>query len=500
MIGHLPLAVYAVMLVCAYVGLVRRKQADRTDARIPGTIVIGLALGAIFLVRLSLAGWFDPGRDGDIAWQQWLGLQIIHTGHLPSALGAEAFTAPGAPWVPQEWALSVLVALTLGTPFFIVTVLVAATMVLITLLVTAMAARALEASTVAIAFAVVCVGFAMLESYGIRAQVFGWAVLALLFFLLRTSTGPRLWLAVPLVAVWANLHASAALAPVLLALWTIGMAIDEGGWTPNVRQCLFVTLGCVAAVFITPLGYRLPLYALHLVASPIRAAINEWQPSDITATSFSLGALPLIVATCIFGVEPSRRWRELLLFAAMTWLTFSAVRNVPIAAIALAPAVAQRLTAYLAQSARVNSIFSERPIRMLFYAGCGVAAILAGAILFTSTDYTKGTLPVAAIASLGAIPGTHNLYCEDFAWCSLALQYPNVREFLDGRADPFPPPVWKDYETVYAAKGAWRQVLRRRDVNAIVIEKQHALASALPEWRAWRLVYEDKKFRLFLRN
>jgi hypothetical protein len=109
-------------------------------------------------------------------------------------------------------------------------------------------------------------------------------------------------------------------------------------------------------------------------------------------------------------------------------------------------------------------------------------------------------LPEGAIARLAAMPGTHRVYCEDFAWCSLALSHPNLQEFIDGRCDPFPLPVWKDYVTVYRAKGNWRAVLDRRGVDAIIVQKKHALARALPLWRGWRLVYADDDYRLCVRR
>ena len=83
------------------------------------------AVALIFVARFAAAAWFDPARDGDIAWQRRLGMQILQTGHLPNALGIEAFTAPNASWVPQEWALGIAIALTLHTPFFALLVLAA---------------------------------------------------------------------------------------------------------------------------------------------------------------------------------------------------------------------------------------------------------------------------------------------------------------------------------------------------------------------------------------
>lgn len=457
------------------------------------------AIAMIFLARFAVSAWFDPGRDGDIAWQQWLGLQILHSGHIPLTLGPEAFTAAGAPWVPQEWVLSVLVASMLGTPQFAFLVAFATLAGVATILLTAWSARRLGASTLATAICALCVAFSMVESYGIRAQVFAWALLAATMLILRTCEGRARWWIVPIVALWANLHASALLAPALLALWTVGIAIEQRGWNARVRAYAVLTIASAGAVFLTPLGYRLPLYAIALIQSPIRTAINEWQASNIADFSFMAGALVLVVATFALGVERSRRWPEWLIFAAVTWLAVSAIRNVPVCAIAIAPAVAQRLTLLIPERLRINAIFAERPVTALLYAGTLIAAIVTGVALGSSSEMRVGNLPVRAIATLASVSGTHNLYCEDFAWCSLALAYPNVREFIDGRCDPFPIAVWNDYETIYGAKGSWREALDRRGVDAIVVSNKHALARALDKWHDWRLVYSDESYRLFVR-
>lgn len=461
---------------------------------------VALAIAAIFIARFAVGAWFDPGRNGDIAWQQWLGQQIIHTGHLPLVLGHEAFAAQGAPWVPQEWALSLLVALTVGTPQFPFMVLLTTLVGGATLVFTAWSAKRLGSSTIATALCTLCVAFSMVESYGIRAQVFAWALLAGVMFVLRTCEGRARWWIVPLTVAWANVHASAMLAPVVLALWTAGVALEQRMWNRRVKGYALLTGATAAAVFLTPLTYRLPLYAISLLHSPIRFGIQEWQPADLSATSFVLGPLPLILAAALLGVSKVRRWPEFLVFAALTWLAFTALRNSPICAVVLAPVVAQRLSAYLPQRLRINAIFSERPAIAMLYCATLSAAALSAFTLAHTPKFVTSTLPQTAIAQLAAVPGKHQLLCQDFAWCSSALAYPNLREFMDGRCDPFPLPVWSDFETVSKATRGWQAVLDRREVDAILAKNSSELGRALPHLRQWRRIYADKTYRLYVRR
>ncbi len=463
------------------------------------------AIVILFSARFAAGAWFDPRRDADIAWQQWLGSSILHNGHLPVALGAETFTAAGAHWVPQEWALSLLVALTVGTAAFPVLAAISVLAGAAVLAVTAFAARRLGASTFATLLCVTCVGYSMVESYGIRAQVFGWALLAAVMYVLRCTRGKTLWWTVALTALWANLHASAMLSPAFLAIWTVGIAIEERSWSARLRQHIALTIACAAAVCATPLGIRLPIYAAQLFASPIRHIIQEWQPSDLIADSFLFGAFPLLLAACIWGVawrsqrsESPYRWSEAVLFAGAAWLLFGALRNIPIFAIVVAPSVAAGMTRVIPETVRVNRLLREVPMAALVNVTAVAGAFLIAMRLSQMPDYYKGDLPSQPVAALAALPGIHNLYCEDFAWCGLALKYANLREFIDGRCDPFPLPVWEQYQAVYLLRPQWKDILKRTGVNAILVKRKHPLARAVAMRADWRSIYADAQYEVFV--
>ena len=53
MIGHLPIAVYALMLVCAYFGLLRKRSVNPQSVQTGGirpTIAVGMAIAVIFFI------------------------------------------------------------------------------------------------------------------------------------------------------------------------------------------------------------------------------------------------------------------------------------------------------------------------------------------------------------------------------------------------------------------------------------------------------------------
>jgi len=47
------------------------------------------------------------------------------------------------------------------------------------------------------------------------------------------------------------------------------------------------------------------------------------------------------------------------------------------------------------------------------------------------------------------------VFCEDLAWCSVFLGDRSTRVFMDGRCDPYPLPVWRDYIAVIGGNSVW---------------------------------------------
>ena len=444
-----------------------------------GIVLAGLA-GADVAGALRV-----PPSDGDLGWQHWLGVQILGGG-LPHALGAESFSAQGARWVPQEWLFSSLLALAVAHGIAWLFALAVGACAVLALGCVALRCARYGAHPAAVAFVLIFVGVAMSQSFGVRVQVIGWAMLAA--FLLALDFGGRLrWTAILIAVLWANFHASAVLAPLLAAAAAFGSAVQ--GDRRGAVHGIMLAAGCAFAVCATPLGTSLPLYAVELAHSPIRHWIHEWRPTGFADLGFVLGALPLIA---LAALAVPRSWRAIALAAPFVYLTVVAVRNVPLAAIACAPLAAVALTALL------PSLAAWRPIRSRMVA---TAAIVA-AFLTVGTANAIGARgvhderPLSAIAQLAGLPGRHRLLCEDFAWCGPALDTGRVAVFLDGRADPFPPSVWTDYDTVIHVRAGWRRVMRRYAVGALLVHRDGALDRAA-ERDGWR-VARDGPIRLLL--
>lgn len=457
-------------------------------ADVPG-VRLAWPILAVFAARFMTTALTFPDVDGDLTWQRWLGRAIRASARLPHALGAETYSAPGAAWVPQEWLFATFASLHGSGPLDGLAAGAALSAIAALALGGVRAARG-GAAPLAVAAALACAGFALFEAFGVRAQVFTWPLLALFLVLLDLESPAAYW-AVAVAVVWANLHASVMLAAPLALAAAAGSYLDER-WSARTRRSLLVALGALAATCCTPLGTALPRYALAVFGSPFKRAIVEWQPPGLADASFAFGALPLLLALCMFGVA---RWRDRGIVVLTAGLMFTAERNVPLFALACFPLVARSLPFRLAGRPEAA------PGRgALFVPLVSLAAAAALTLLLIGRARTQA-LPAdrlgATIAAVRALPGDHRVFCADFSWCSAFLGAPRDRVFLDGRADPYPQAVWDDFATIVNVRPGWDGALRGRGTDVVLTTRGEPLAAALALSADWRRVYANDAYAVW---
>ena len=462
---------------------------------------------AWFVIAIFAGGYFataifGPQHDGDLGWQRWLGAYVASTYSLPQQLGPETFTANGARWVPHEWLFSLIVYSSglSGWPAFAGFCALCASSALA--IVAWKAARA-GAHPYAVALSVTFAGVALLESFGVRVQVLAWPLLAAFLLSLETD-GPSAYFAVPIVALWSNVHASVMLAPILAGVVCLGNYFDSG-WNARLRRSCAIAVACGLATCANPLGYKIPLYAWTLFSSSFKSMIDEWHRTTLGDSSFAAGALPLLLCILVFGIHGAHRWRDRLVLAVFAWLMFSAARNVALFALAAVPLAATALSSgvpYLRR--RLGIMFVKRVKGVALFESFAAIAIAVGVGFGVMSgerppQSQEQTQMQLALSAIRALPGSRNVLCADFAWCSFLLGSPRDRVFLDGRADPYPQAVWDDYSTIVRVHEHWQQRLRLRSVDVILVGRAIPLEQALLLAPDWRSVFVNHDYRVWAR-
>ncbi|MBV8153826.1 MAG: hypothetical protein JOY98_05355 [Candidatus Eremiobacteraeota bacterium] len=450
-------------------------------------------MGPAYLVVLIVCAAFAgrlirlpyTGALGDLYWQQQLGRYIFEHHNLPTALGAETFTAPGAPWVPQEWLMGIVVYLAMSHGALWILGLLATAALAVALLLTARRAQRFGASGTGIA---ICVLLAMLSvegSFGIRAQAFAWLFFASLLYTLDLE-GPGAFAALAIVVAWANVHASVMLAVPVVWIDAAVALLQRGAANAQARRKLALAALVPLATLATPLGVELPRYALMLVQSPIRHSIEEWQPISPHATFFWYGAFPL-VALVVAGLRTLWRTcpRDLLWTALLLAMTVGAARNAALLAFVAAPPAALAYTTLIARLRLPQTASRVGPRRLAVAGGIVIAIVAFVWNVRAPIRPDDPQPPLATLDRVAAMPGVHRVFCYDFSVCSVALAYGNLRVFMDGRADPYPLAVWNDFNLVRNGRARWLDVLNAYGVDVVIARTGDPLDRGLRDRRDW---------------
>lgn len=450
---------------------------------------MGLAYVVVLIICAAFTGRVaqDPFTDGDLFWQKHLGEYVLAHHALPTTLGTETFAAPGVPWTPQEWLLGIAAFLAISHGALWVLAIAIGFVLAAALLISAVRAQRFGGTILPVAIATVLLALDLEGSFGIRAQVLAWPLFALLLFALDLE-GPAVFTVLAVIAAWANVHASVMLALPIVWIDALTTLFRRGIGDAETRRRLALALLAPLATLATPLGVRLPLYAIMLVQSPIRHSIDEWQPLALHHAFFWSGGAPMIalIALCI-----RRLWRErprdLICGVVLLIMSIGAVRNAALLGIVLCPLAARAIDMLFERFAwwPVNPIRDEGP-RWLAIGGSMAVAVLVFFVTWkTPLQKDAWVPPVATFDRLAASPQDHRVFCYDFSICSIALDHPNLQVFMDGRADPYPLSIWNDFNIIRGAHRDWANLLDVYKIDIVLAKRGDPLDKALTKRRGW---------------
>jgi hypothetical protein len=389
-----------------------------------------LALAAWGFAAAAAAGRWRQGLRGDALWQWRTGLWIAAHGRVP-ATGLWSWGAAHTPWINLEWgfdALTGLLSRVLGPAAFGIWALVVAVGVP-----AALWARFRRFGTAPGWGAVLLVAAFMgcAPALAWRPQLVSFVLVPVWWGVLEAAVDRprRLWLLVPLLWVWEQLHGSFLLGLVSLAWWIVTRAAPGAAhpWDPPTRRTLAAVLPALAVTLgLTPYGFGLVAHALWELRQPaLWQAIQEWQgPNFHQAGALLFVGWPALAVGAAAWARPAaaRRAGGWLwgLWALTLGMTLLAVRNLPyfgLATVSLAAAAWPRgpVRGTLAPAAS---------------AAIGCAALGWLAVQAPAWVTVRPGLPPAVVAPLRAGGRVLNSYNSGDALVALGI--PTA---VDGRTD-----------------------------------------------------------------
>ena len=330
-----------------------------------------------------------------------------------------------------------------------------------------------------------------------RPLLFGLLCLVLMVTVVEERRSP--WLLLPIMWVWVNSHGSFPLGVLWLGAVGVGSWIDRRSFPRDLLPYVAGLVGGLAVACINPLGPKLLTFALTVGQKrEVFKTIIEWASPNFQDFT-GLFSLVFLVLGLVILLRARPAWRDVIPVVGFLALGLIAVRNLPMAAIVMAPAIGRALRPAPAASGPASLEPERRPPLNLAILGVLALAVLifaASAVSGRSLDLSS--YPVALTSRLdraGLLQAPHRLAHQDLVGNYLALRDGRrARVFVDDRYDMYPVRSANDYAELLRGGPRSLSILKRYDVDVVLWDRDQPLVPLLRATGDWRqLGKADKK-------
>jgi hypothetical protein len=478
---------------------------------------------AFVLLAIAVADcvqYADPDLWGHVRFGQIM----LSTGHLIRH-DIFSYSAPGSLWIDHEWLTEVIMACcynTLGVLGLKLFKFVCAG--LIVLLLNAGLAETEAAQDIQFAILLIA-SFAVAGQVEFRPQLADYIFLAAILVLLaRDLRGrrARLWLVLPIMVLWANLHGGFIVGVAVLGLYA-GVIGAQELWDgkPPARglRLGLLTAAALVVTLINPYGVGEWYIVLHNFQNPLTMHLNVefqslfWQlrhggltMKSIAPYVFPVGLMAVLAVS--FAMTPRREDLALIAIAAlMSAGALYAIRNMAMAAIACAAPAASHLDLALDRFWRAKHLKNREP-RLHAAVSVQLAAFIGMIFLILEQGIFSARLPSYLKCPVGAVEFMQrhdlhgNVLCQ-YVWGVYVIWHeaPRSKVFFDSFELRYPQSVQNDYIS-FAFRGgaAARAMLKRYPHDYVLVETRYRTYRFMMRQAGWKLIYRDPVAALFART
>jgi hypothetical protein len=449
-------------------------------------LAFAVACFTLFYCLFLFRGNQQLFRDSDAGWHIRTGEAILATGNLPRT-DPFSFTRAGRPWFAWEWLADVATggihrANGLNGVALFYAAAITAGVWLWFRLHWALGGSFLIAGVMAPLLLSTCN-----IHWLARPHVLSWIFLLLAVF----PRKPNLLVVGLVTALWANVHASFFLAPVIALVF----ALEDRWYLKAAGMAL-------AGSLLNPYGAQLHYHVFrYLTDSALLSRIGEFQSFD-----FHTAGAGQIVATVLLGVIggtlalTQKRLHHFVLAILITALALRSARALPLCALLLLPIANAAITRWLESVARTHQFLAySANLRALDVRFHGFALIplvlLAAACLTPAAGFPADQFPVAAYPH---IPAGARLFAPDkFGGYLIYRSNGTLKVFFDGRSDLYGAEFLQQYSRLVQVRPGWRQYWDSFHFTHALLPADAPLLPAL-EQLGWRTLYQDKTATLLV--
>jgi hypothetical protein len=490
------------------------------------------ALWGFLAVALpALAAVVAPMPMVDLGYQLRAGSDILGGAGIPTQ-DAWTFTAQGVPWVDQQWLAQAVLAAAYRLGSWTGLVLLRVALVAGTFWLLSRAIRARRPTLGPRTVALLALGAFVLAApgLGLRPQLFGFVLFAATLFLVtdREAHPTRVWLVPVLAALWASLHGTYVLAPVLAG---VAWLEDLHARSPRRHSMLGVAIVAAAATALNPLGIDVWAYAVRLATNTqIAGRVSEWQHTTLADPGGVLFWISVALVVAVVAVRRSSvTWPMLV-----TLLAFGALGGWTLRAIGWWALVAAVVVAGLLPVRVVDGVdggvdggSARRPaLGSPLNAVVGLAIVVVSVVLLPGwrapasvygapegllTYAPAGITQQLRVTSTARLMPIRTVWAPQVWTSAFELAAPDKLYAVDSRIEIFPAAVWRDVDAVAAGGAQALAILDRYRVEAVVTRRSgdEALEATLAassgasgdvQERVWARSYTDDDGSIWIRG
>lgn len=476
------------------------------------------------------AGAISLLGDGDAGWHIRLGEMFLANGHLP-ATDPFSFTMAGKTWFAWEWLADVVLALAHQLDGLQGVVLLAGAVIALTSSMLLRYMLWLRVNVVVAILSMLLICSVSSVHWLARPHMFTWGFLIATLWLLesdRREQSWKVWLLVPMGALWTNLHGGWVALIVTTAIFAAGTGLEDiwrhvqkQGWKFHIpssaRRYLLVCGLCLAATVVNPYGFELHSHVgSYLQSDFILDHVQEFQSPRFRTESMRVLEVMIFAAFFVaaFMVRRGEFVRPLLM-AAWAHACLTSVRHAPLFAIVALPYIALEVTRLIQTASKSGwslaqvledlgkdygtegATASEQgpPLGWLPIAGVVLVAMTlnarSGEERWTAA-FPEVRFPTVAVEALGErLSGQRVLTSDQWGDYLIYRLFPNYLTFIDGRSDFYSPEIRDDYMSILGSDWKADEVLRKYDFQAALVPLEWAITAALKQSPEWQVVYDD---------
>lgn len=357
----------------------------------------------------------------------------------------------------------------------------------------------------------------------VRAQVFTYFFFVLTLYLLERarirSNYSCLWLLVPIIIVWCNVHGGFLAGLGLIGLYMFGEFISRRTFLPYLIVLFFSGL----ATLINPYTIEYWKYIIIAVTMP-RPQIWEWNSIYECYRSglISMGNILSLVSIIVFSIIMMwrNRWINItstLILAATLFIAMLHIRHMVFFALILSVYLPELIKYYyedLKSKPKVMAILGWIGIKN------SILVILLFVFIFGYLFIKRSPFSMSIPSSPESVSGIERYYpvkavhyirknqlsgklLTEFGWGEYLIWslYPHCRVGLDGRYETvYPEKVTKQYFDFMSLQNNYRQFLNKYPPDMILLRTGSPVFKLLKDDHQWLKVYSDSGCGLFLRQ